>query len=330
MEKLSIILPVYNGEKRLEKNLGSILGQDYPVLELLIINDGSTDSSAQIIEDIIGHASDKGTMEIRYIKQQNCGVAATRNKGIHMATGSYITFVDQDDYMEHDYCSRMMREAVQKSVDILVSGYVRVDDKGQELYRQHLLENEWAPYIVVAPWAHIYRTDFLRDKNLQFLSTGIGEDVYFNILAYLSTNKLAVFSYEGYNWVNNPQSVSNTRQVTISKKADPFILLEQLEQAFMERQIKITEYREYYMTRYIVWYMLYTIKGSPWKDVKAMADKLFDWLDLHYPAYRKNPNVSFRKPKGDEMVNRWSVWVLVRARQLHIDKLVLRMLSWIL
>ena len=330
MEKLSIILPVYNGEKRLKRNLNSILNQDYPAIELIIINDGSKDSSAQIIEKMMKRADDKKNIEIRYIEQKNCGVAHTRNTGIQMATGKYTTFVDQDDYLDHDYCSRMMSEAKKRDVDILVSGYVRVDDEGKELYRQHLIENDWAPYIVVAPWAHIYRTDFLRDKKLQFLSTGIGEDVYFNVLAYLSAKKTGVFPYEGYKWVNNPQSVSNTSQVAISKKADPFFLLEKLEMAFMERQIEKNEYREYYMIRYAVWYMLYTIKGSTWKDTKEMADKLFNWIAIHYPLYKKNPNISFTKPKGDTFVNRWSVWVLVRAKQLHMDKLVLKILSWVL
>ncbi len=321
---LSVILPVYNGEEHIGKCIESIFHQTAGNLELIIINDGSSDASEEVIREAI-EVGDKGGLEVRFVSQENQGVASARNQGIEMARGEYVMFVDQDDFLARDYCQRMWEAVREAGTDIAVSGYVRVDGGGRELYRKRLLEDDWSPYIVMAPWSHVYRTSFLKDKKIRFLSTGIGEDVYFNMIAYANTEKISVLSYEGYFWMDNPGSVSNTRQVSISKKSDPFVLLERLKRDMPQR--KAGGYEEYFMIRYIVWYILYTLRGSEWKDVAGMQERLFQWLSENYPAYWKNPNISFGKPRGDSLVNRWSVWILVRARRLGLIKPVLRMLS---
>ena len=94
MEKVSVIVPVYNNEKYVETCIRSICQQTYQNLEILVINDGSTDGSRQILERMA--EKDK---RIRLIHQENAGVSAARNKGIELADGEYLTFVDGDDYV---------------------------------------------------------------------------------------------------------------------------------------------------------------------------------------------------------------------------------------
>jgi len=321
---LSMVLPVYNGENNIGKCIESIFNQTIGNFELIVINDGSVDASENVIQEAI-NAEKEREIEIQFLNQANHGVAYTRNKGIEMAKGEYITFVDQDDYLAKDYCERMLEAIDAAKADIVVSGYVRVDGRGRELYRKKLMENGWSPYIVMAPWSHLYRTSFLKCNNIKFLSTGIGEDVYFNLIAYASTEKINVICYEGYFWMDNPESVSNTRQVSISKKSDPFVLLENLKRNMPQK--KAGGYEEYFLIRYIVWYILYTLHGSQWKDVVRMQNQLFQWLRENYPRYHKNPYISFLKPKGDSRVNRWSVWILVYAKRLGLIRPVLRLLS---
>lgn len=97
---VSVIIPVYNSEKYTEKCICSLLGQTYRNLELLIIDDGSTDQSGAILDRLAGEDT-----RIRLIHQKNAGVAAARNRGIDLATGTYLTFVDGDDYVAPDYIS---------------------------------------------------------------------------------------------------------------------------------------------------------------------------------------------------------------------------------
>lgn len=113
--KLSVIIPVYNSEKYLEKCLNSVLNQNYKDLEVIIINDGSPDNSEKIIKDF-----QKKYSNIIYIKQENAGQAHSRNVGIKESTGSLITFVDSDDYILPNMYSKMIAKMVEEKSDMVI------------------------------------------------------------------------------------------------------------------------------------------------------------------------------------------------------------------
>lgn len=100
MNKVSLIVPVYNTSKYLEKCINSLINQTLKDIEIIIINDGSTDNSEKIIKKF----NDK---RIKYIAKQNEGIGKTRNLGIEKATGEYLAFVDSDDYLSIDFCKKM-------------------------------------------------------------------------------------------------------------------------------------------------------------------------------------------------------------------------------
>ena len=97
--KVSVIIPVYNSEKYIEKCINSVLEQDYQEFELILINDGSKDGSLKILE----RYKEKYKEKIVLVNQENCGVSKTRNKAIQMANGKYIMFIDNDDFIDKDY-----------------------------------------------------------------------------------------------------------------------------------------------------------------------------------------------------------------------------------
>ena len=101
--KISIIVPVYNAEKYIGTCIDSILKQTYQNFELLLINDGSSDNSLEVLNQY-----SKKDKRIRVIDQKNIGVAKTRNKGIQLARGEYIAFIDNDDYIDEDYLEQFM------------------------------------------------------------------------------------------------------------------------------------------------------------------------------------------------------------------------------
>lgn len=103
MEKISIIVPVYNVERYLPECLDSLLGQTYRELEIILVDDGSRDASGRIC-DAYGERDSR----IRVIHQQNQGLSPTRNHGLDIATGDYIAFVDSDDYVAEDMMEKML------------------------------------------------------------------------------------------------------------------------------------------------------------------------------------------------------------------------------
>lgn len=133
MSKISIILPVYNVESYLERSLQSILKQSLPLFELITVNDGSTDTSGEICE-----AYAQKDQRIRLIHQENQGLSMARNKGLEVATGEYVLFVDSDDYLHQDLLKVLYHNLKKHQADVSISNY--------ELVYEGESGRETAPY----------------------------------------------------------------------------------------------------------------------------------------------------------------------------------------
>lgn len=124
--KVSIIVPIYNVEKYIEKCINSILNQTYRNLEIILVNDCSTDNSEKVLKEII-----KADNRCIYIeKKENGGLAAARNTGIKKATGDYLVFVDSDDWISEEYVQKLLKAIKTSQADIAVCDYATVDEKG--------------------------------------------------------------------------------------------------------------------------------------------------------------------------------------------------------
>lgn len=126
LPKVSLIIPVYNTEKYLERCLESVLFQTYKNIEIIIINDGSIDNSKNIINNYLVLDS-----RIKYLEQENSGQSKARNLGIKEAKGEYIAFIDSDDYISNDYIENLVIKAVAGGYDIVVCGYTDICKYGQ-------------------------------------------------------------------------------------------------------------------------------------------------------------------------------------------------------
>ena len=114
--KVSVIIPVYNSEKYIARCLDSVIEQTYKNIEIIIINDGSKDKSKEILDEY----EKKYPNIIRHIEQENKGVAKTRNYGIKIANGNYITFIDNDDYIDKDYIETFVNVLKENEYDIVM------------------------------------------------------------------------------------------------------------------------------------------------------------------------------------------------------------------
>lgn len=306
MKKVSIIVPVYNGKKGIKRCIDSILNQSYQNFEIIILDDGSKDGSSEYIHLLYGELEDT---ILKVVTKENEGVAKTRNKGIQMAQGEYVSFVDQDDYLLPTYYEEYMKKVEETNAEIVVGGYQRISDDGKVSRVEKLDDSEWAKMVVAAPWAHVYKTDFIRTNRIEFLSTGLGEDIYFNMLAYSYAEHVVTIPSISYMWVDNPISVSNSKQNVVSEKRSPLLLLNELKVHLPKENKLGKEFEEYFFVRYVAWYFLFTFRGSERVLFVQMYKNVMAWLYKTYPEFRKNPYMSMGKPKGDPFFIRLSVWV---------------------
>lgn len=178
---VSIIIPIYNSEKYLFRCIKSLLDQTYTNLEIILINDGSTDNSKKICEDFANKDS-----RIRIINNKNEGVSIARNYGLASAKGDFISFVDSDDYVEPDYIKKMLLKLEEEKADIVYCSAIIEDDKGKQLRNEYLKDEliDVNKYDWNSPTAHcVVRgalfsksiiNNYKFDKNLY-----VGEDTYF-------------------------------------------------------------------------------------------------------------------------------------------------------
>ena len=313
--EVTVIVPVYNSEKYIKKCIESILNQTFKKFELLIINDGSKDNSQKIIEEY----QKKDPERIVIVNQENKGVSRTRNEAIKMANGKYLMFIDNDDYIDKDYIETFVNAIKENDLDVVLGGYRRPNEEGKVIKELHLKDEEWSKFMIFAPWAKIYKKEYLINNDITFLPVNIGEDVYFNIQAMFLSEKIKIIDFVGYNWFFNTKSVSNTVQKNI-KNLQVYDLLNKCYYVIKEKKIleKNYEIMEMYFIRYIVWVLLFSIKKLDYKTINEEYKKIFSWLKEKFPNYKKNKLLGLRKPKGEILEVRVIVYIFMTLHKLHL------------
>lgn len=308
MNKLvSIIIPVYNSEKYLKECISSFLAQTYSNIELILIDDGSSDNSFEIMKKY----REKYGKKFLIYTQENQGIAKTRNRGIQYANGTYIMFSDNDDYVENDYVETLVKEIEKDNADMVVCSCRKVDEKHNTIYEQKLTKDEWSRFRLIAPWARIIKKDFIVQKQLEFGEFKLGEDSFFAVTAYNESSNIKTIPYIGYNWVQHPTSMSNT----VQKRgiASPVPCLEALIGRNKELKNISKDCFEYFIIKFIVWNLYYICDDVRYSELKKLDKEYFNWLKEQYPEYEKNELVSFFKPDGEEVKVRILVFLFIKS-----------------
>lgn len=181
---VSVIVPVYNVEKFLCRCLSSIINQSLKNIEIICINDGSTDKSAKILKEF-GHKDER----IIVINQKNQGISATRNNGIKMAQGEFISFIDSDDWIDTNFLEKLYNAAKENHCDIACGGIIRLHKFNKKIFLKHdkqiISENlQEKLELCDVPdksyvWNKIYKASELKRTDLKFNVGMIYEDVIF-------------------------------------------------------------------------------------------------------------------------------------------------------
>lgn len=214
-ELISVVVPVFNVSEYLNACLDSILSQTYTKLEIILVDDGSTDESGRICDEYV-----KKDSRIKLIRQKNGGLSAARNAGIDIASGKYITFIDSDDYVDSTYISYLYGLLVKDNADISVCQNRKIYSDGsssQDICLKDdfvIQENDKcmkeflsSSYIDCAAWAKMYRTVFFED--IRYPEGKYHEDVFTTHRLIGKCKCMSVGKAAKYNYLVRSNSISN-------------------------------------------------------------------------------------------------------------------------
>ena len=219
MVKISIVIPIYNAEDHLQRCVDSVLNQTEKNIEIILVDDGSTDNSIEICKNYLNQ--DK---RVQLIHQENSGVSAARNRGIEQACGEYIGFIDSDDWIEPNMYECLLREANQASADIVMcdartvyeDGKIQADTITQLSANQILQKSDFTPSLLLemagSAWRCIYKnhryTAKRQKQNALLFPLGVkfSEDRIFNLYAFGQANKICYIKKAFYNRYMNKKS----------------------------------------------------------------------------------------------------------------------------
>lgn len=219
MKLVSIIIPVYNGEKHIKKCVEKLLQQTYPKIEIIIVNDGSVDNTESILENL-----SRQNNNIKLINKSNTGVSDTRNRGIKESKGEYILFLDSDDFLEKDAVEQMIKKIGKNKIDLLIFGFKvlgssnRLNDTStlKKLCYSKELKKDLLRSIISTKnnifgyvWRAMYSKKLLIENKILFpKGIKISEDYMFLLNAIHCSENIFIDKNEYYIYNINEQSMS--------------------------------------------------------------------------------------------------------------------------
>lgn len=199
---VSIIIPNYNEERFIDKTIESACIQTYENLEIIVVDDGSTDDSLRIIEEY--RAKDS---RIIYLKQENMNASIARNKAIEHAKGEFFYFLDSDDIVYPDSVRRMVTVAIEKKADLVIGNMQEINEEGEPVVEDRFFEEEGEGVdftsfldILPAPPNKLFKAEVIKKNHLIFGNVRIGQDTNFYLKYLLCCKKIAYVPEIIYGW----------------------------------------------------------------------------------------------------------------------------------
>lgn len=307
--KISIIIPVYNVEIYLEQCLDSILYQDYHNLEIIIVNDGSTDRSGEICEKYAQNDN-----RIKLIQQENQGISIARNNGLKAVTGDFINFIDSDDWINQGMYSNIISEINKNpDIDIVYIPYKNTarlkksEFSGNEIKTSFLPDFIGGKYISLGMHAYVWTLCIRKNliRNLSFENITMSEDKLFFLQSVIMSNSLVILPQKYYNYRSNPTSITHKHNKNLVE-----------DQIFANKVIRKTldqynlldnkELKKRY-TNYILGFLFFIIRNEAKRDYLKIPNKdlseYFDKEDIgKHLTWRLTIKNIFRQPK----------WILIK------------------
>ncbi|MDU4937967.1 MAG: glycosyltransferase family 2 protein [Clostridium sp.] len=283
---ISIIIPVYNVRNYIEKCLYSVINQTYSNIEIIIVDDGSTDGSSEVCDEIASKDN-----RIKVIHKENGGLSDARNKGIENANGEYILFLDSDDWVKKSWCERMYELLKENDADISVCNYYKVISEEEilendEIKIKHMdnieaLNNIYTEDNVqyILAWNKLYKKSLF--KELRYPFGKVHEDEFLTPEILYLSEKVVVTNEKLMYYRQTPGSIMN-REFNI-KRLDYIEALEKRTEFFREKKLKELESKNLKLTIQHILNFVIKIEDSNIWNKGDIVRKLYKRIDLANP-----------------------------------------------
>ena len=335
--KLSIVAIVYNLEKYLPRCLDSLVNQTLDNIEILCVDDGSSDSSSKIIDDYAEKYPDK----IKAFHKENGGEFSARNYGLEKATGEYVTFVDTDDYVELNWAEKLYTAAKKNNADMVVCGFERIDLETNKVIAKNMTKfgdtlkevnsnDDFILFINPAPWNKLYKRELIKD--FRFLPFRCFNDTMFIITSYINIKKIAFVPEVLYHYYLRCDSQIHNINIKDIENLKKYLL------EVKNTYIKYNVYDEY---KYIIDLMaflhlgmsaMYRISYNKEVNIYKEIKRTIQYLDYNFPTWRKSPFLKFNysikrglKHTGIYIISKLYKWnlgiIYIKIYKFFIDNL---------
>ncbi len=282
MPKLSVIIPVYNTKNYIEKCLNSLINQTFKDIELIIVNDGSSDDSNTIIKQFITKHPNEN---IKYYEKENGGLSDARNYGVAKATGKYISFVDSDDWISKNLYKNL-EKYMDNNIDLIKFKMITVDENGKEIekldgpvFEKLTGENAFEKlctkdkYLEVA-CTYLYRRDFFIENKFKYKIGAYHEDFGLTPLVIVQAKTVVSTNNFGYYYLQRNNSITSREDVKKElKKA--YDVLEHYDSAIEKiEKLQISNKTKALIKRYYANSLILKSNGINGKDREEFIKKI--------------------------------------------------------
>ncbi len=304
MQKLiSIIIAMYNAQEYILKLLECLRRQTYDNLEIIIVDDGSTDNSLNLVKSWANNDN-----RIKIISILNSGVSNARNIGIENSIGEYITFLDADDYIEFDMYEKFINNITEKNADVLRGNFIREDiggnvisngsmvDLSNSIVDNTILKEKLLPYIfdnLIPTYTPLIlaKSSLIKGKIKFRTDIHMMEDLIFCLELFFSTSNIYFFDYKAYHYVYNESSSSKNRKNIIRNFKDTVKVVNFLEEFLVKENINSSIFDKMYhiYSTMIIKYILRTFqKDDEYTISKEYMIELLEQTDVRNIINRAN------------------------------------------
>ena len=293
MVKVSIIVPAYNVENYIEKCLETLVNQTLQEIEIIVVNDGSTDTTKQKIEKYLSAYPEK----IKYLEKTNGGLSDARNYGMPSAQGKYIGFVESDDYVELNMFEEMYKKAEEENADMVECDFIweYPNKKRIDTGRIYTNKKEAFLYARVVAWNKLIKKETLDKAGIIFPKGLRYEDTEFFYKLLPSLNKISFVKEPMVHYIQRENSIANTQNERVK---EIFQIWDNIIKFYKQNNL-FEEYKneiEYTYTRFLLCSsLLRIVKVADQKVRKELEQKTWNELNSKFPKWKENPILKMEK-----------------------------------
>lgn len=327
--KVSVIIPVYNCEKFIEKCLKSVLAQTWPDMEIIVIDDGSQDRSFEIISRV-----SQGKTNVKIFHQGNGGLSAARNSGLKNATGKYLAFVDGDDYLGNRYIEKMVVAAEKNDSELVICGYQKVDPAGTLIEKVtpgsyiRYEHEEWA-FRICAACFRLYRKEVWDRHHIEFEPGVHGEDVPISFFFNKICRNITTIPDAEYYYVQHRKSIMHNFRGLRDMKLPYHSIEEMLDKAERFSGGNSREFLELGMMRLLTQYIFDLGRGAEKDRLYELCCFAEATMEKHFPDFWRNKKSSIWSDLDIPFINKLQVKIFMVCNKCHMLYPAARMLGMI-